>query len=108
MSNLYKSRDNAVVFGVLGGIGEYFNVDPVLLRVIIVVLTVMGVGAPVVIYFLLALIMPEEPRGSRQHGRPRKRQHVRSQRRDRDYREKSNPRRRREAEDVTEDDWSDF
>lgn len=104
MNNLYKSNENAVIFGVLGGLGEYFHVDPVLLRVIVVVLTVMGVGTPVVVYFLLALIMPEEPRGRRkQPNRPR-REHVRSRRRKREY---TTPH-RREAEDVTEDDWSDF
>ena len=58
MNKLKKSKNNAVIFGVLGGIGEYFNIDPVLLRVVVVVATFVGVGATVPIYLLLALVMP--------------------------------------------------
>lgn len=38
MKQLRKSKHNEILFGVLGGIAEYFNIDPVLVRVIFVVL----------------------------------------------------------------------
>ena len=34
MKRLFRSRDNRIIAGVCGGIGEYFDVDPVLIRVI--------------------------------------------------------------------------
>lgn len=58
---LYKSSTNRVLFGVCGGIGEYFNVDPTLIRLICIAL-VFGAGSGLAIYFIAALIMPEEPR----------------------------------------------
>lgn len=58
MSNLRKSSSDKMVFGVCGGIAEYFGWDPTLVRVIFVVLTFAGIGSPVLIYLLLALIMP--------------------------------------------------
>lgn len=105
MNGMYKSRDNAVVFGVIGGLGEYFNIDPVLLRVIVVVATFFGVGATIPIYLILALIMPEAPRKSGRHpsaGKNRRRSYKKEYY-DRDERPK-----RKEAEKVEEEDWSDF
>lgn len=103
MSRLYKSREDAVIFGVLGGLGEHYNVDPVLLRVIVVALTFMTSGSLLVPYLILALVMPDEPRQDRKYRRERRREYER--RRPRYERDQVG---RKEAEDVTEDDWSDF
>ncbi|GEN49555.1 PspC domain-containing protein [Alkalibacterium pelagium] len=100
MNKLSKSKDNAVIFGVLGGLGEYFNIDPVLLRVIVVVATFIGVGSTVPIYLLLALVMPEsddqttKPASNKKKASP--------------FGGDSDKPKRKEAEKLEEDDWSDF
>lgn len=59
---LYKSKDNKVISGVLGGLGEYFDVDPVLFRVGYIFLTVFSALFPgIITYILMALIVPEKP-----------------------------------------------
>lgn len=58
---LYKSRDNKVLCGVLGGLGKYLNIDATVLRVIYVLLSIFVLGCPIVIYFILALVIPQEP-----------------------------------------------
>lgn len=45
--------------GVCGGLGEYFDLDPVLFRILFALLALGGVGSGVVAYFLLWLIVPE-------------------------------------------------
>ena len=46
--------------GVCGGIGEYFNVDPTLIRLAVVLAAVCSVGTCAVAYFIAAVIIPEE------------------------------------------------
>lgn len=59
---LYKSKKNRVLLGVVGGLGEYFDTDPVLLRLIWVIVTVFtGVVFGVLIYIIAAIIIPERP-----------------------------------------------
>lgn len=48
-----------MVCGVCGGIGEYFNVDPTLIRLGAAILTVCSVGTGLVLYFVAAVIIPE-------------------------------------------------
>ena len=57
---LYRSRGNRMVCGVCAGIGEYFNVDPTLIRLGAAILTVCRVGTGLVLYFVAAVIIPEE------------------------------------------------
>jgi phage shock protein C len=56
---LYRSPVNKVVAGVAGGLGDYFGIDPVLVRVLFVVATI-SAGVGVITYLLLWIIMPEE------------------------------------------------
>jgi len=56
---LFKSRTNRVMCGVCGGIGEYFNVDPTIIRLLAVLLGCTTTG--IIIYLVAAVIMPEEP-----------------------------------------------
>lgn len=61
---LYKSRENRVIAGVIGGIGEYLGVDPVVLRVLWVAIVVFTVGIPgIIVYLIAALVIPEKPMG---------------------------------------------
>lgn len=55
---LYKSRTNRQIAGVCGGIGEYFNIDPVIVRLLAVVFTLAG-GAGLIAYIIGAIIIPE-------------------------------------------------
>jgi phage shock protein PspC (stress-responsive transcriptional regulator) len=55
---LTKSNDKKL-FGVCGGIGKYFDVDPTIIRVIFLI-AVLGYGTGVLLYVVLALLMPEE------------------------------------------------
>lgn len=57
---LYKSR-NKIFFGVCGGIAEYFNIDPTIVRLLTVLLSFFGIGCGILIYIIAAIIMPNEP-----------------------------------------------
>ncbi len=70
MKRLFKSRDNRVLSGVVGGIGEYYKVDPVLLRVAWILIVVFTGFIPgIIAYIFMALIVPESPehREHREH-----------------------------------------
>ena len=50
-------RGDGPILGVCAGLGEYFEVDPVLVRIIFVV-SVIVFGTGILIYLILALVMP--------------------------------------------------
>ena len=60
---LYRTETNQVIAGVAGGLGEYFEIDPVLIRVLFILLTVMG-GSGILLYILLWLVLPEKSKVS--------------------------------------------
>ena len=63
MKKLYRSKENKVLAGVIGGIGEYFDIDPVVLRIIWILLVVFTAFAPgIIAYFFAVLIMPKRPK----------------------------------------------
>lgn len=53
---LYKSQENRVICGVCGGIGEYLNIDPTLIRLLMVLLGCTTTGF--VVYLVAAVIIP--------------------------------------------------
>lgn len=60
MKRLYKSKDNKVFFGVIGGLGEYFDVDPVALRLLYLLLIIFTGFFPGIFFYLLSgLIVPK-------------------------------------------------
>ena len=60
---LTRSREQRILAGVMGGLGEFFGIDPTLLRLGYVILTVFSGFFPGIIGYLLAiLIVPEAPR----------------------------------------------
>lgn len=61
MKKLYRSETDKKLFGVLGGIAKYFDIDATVLRVIYVLLSFFVLGCPVLIYLIAALIIPKEP-----------------------------------------------
>ena len=60
MKHLYKSRTNKMLAGVCGGIAEYVDVDPVLVRIIFVIFTFFH-GFGVLAYIIGAIIIPYPP-----------------------------------------------
>ena len=60
-TRLYRSRSDKMVGGVLGGLGAYFGIDPVVLRVATVLLTLVGIGSLVIAYIVMWVVVPEEP-----------------------------------------------
>lgn len=57
---LYKSETNKILTGTCGGLGEYFNIDPTIVRLIFVIGTFFS-GFGVLVYIVAALIMPSVP-----------------------------------------------
>ena len=55
---LHKSRDNKMIAGICGGVGEYFDIDPTLIRLGWVLFCAMG-GSGIVAYIIAAIIIPE-------------------------------------------------
>lgn len=54
---LYKSRKDRFLFGVCGGLAEYFEVDPTLVRILTAVLCTTGTG--LLLYIVAAVVIPE-------------------------------------------------
>lgn len=62
MKYLYLSKDNHKLCGVCGGVGEYLNIDPTLVRLAWVIVMFVTAILPMVIAYLVAwLIIPERP-----------------------------------------------
>ena len=57
---LYKSSVNKMLCGVCGGIAEYFNIDPTLVRLGWVIFSLAG-GSGVLAYIIAAIIIPDGP-----------------------------------------------
>ena len=57
---LYKSRQNRVIDGICGGIAEYFGVDPTIVRILWVLITLLG-GSGLILYIVAMIIMPVNP-----------------------------------------------
>ena len=56
---LYRSTQNRTIAGVCGGLAEYLNIDPTIVRVIWALVGLSGAG--ILAYLVCALIIPEKP-----------------------------------------------
>lgn len=56
---LRRSKRNKMFLGVCGGLAEYLGWDPTVVRVIYVLFGILGYGSPILLYFILALVMPD-------------------------------------------------
>lgn len=88
---LRKSRENVVLSGVLGGLGEYFNVDPTLLRIGFVVLFFLNVSAVVPLYIIAAILVPKAEHKDKKIDKSSVDTHNMDT-----------------ISEINEDDWSDF
>ena len=57
---LYRSRNERMIWGICGGMGKYFNIDPTVIRVLWVLSLVFGFFS-LFAYVILAIIIPIEP-----------------------------------------------
>lgn len=60
IKRLYKSRTDRMIDGVCGGIAEYFSLDPTLMRIAWVLLTLLG-GSGILLYIIAMIVMPVGP-----------------------------------------------
>ncbi|MCL5407302.1 MAG: PspC domain-containing protein [Patescibacteria group bacterium] len=56
---LVRPQEGRILFGVCMGLASYFNIDPVLVRLVFIVLTIWG-GAGIIIYLVCIFLIPEE------------------------------------------------
>ena len=63
MENNYKkltrSTSNRMICGVCGGLGEYLNIDPTIVRIIWLFCALAGLGTGALVYLIAAIVMPE-------------------------------------------------
>ena len=61
MKKLYRSNTNKIVFGILGGLGEYFNIDPTILRIVFLLLCFLTAILPLaILYIVCYFIIPKK------------------------------------------------
>ena len=60
-ARLYRSRDRRMIAGVCGGLGKYFNLDPIIVRVFWVIFALASLGIALIVYIIMAIVVPEEP-----------------------------------------------
>lgn len=59
---LYRSRTDRMIAGVAGGLGRYFGIDPTLVRLAFVILSLAGMSGGLA-YLILWVVIPLEPEG---------------------------------------------
>jgi phage shock protein PspC (stress-responsive transcriptional regulator) len=59
MKVLRRSMNDKKLFGICGGAGEYFDIDPSIIRIAYAIFTVLSGGAGILIYLLMYLVIPE-------------------------------------------------
>lgn len=57
---LYRSYTDKMLGGVCGGLGEYFDIDPVIIRVLFIVAVLFG-GGGILAYIILWIVIPQKP-----------------------------------------------
>ncbi len=61
MKKLYRSSENKIMFGILGGLGEFFDMDPTVFRLLFLFfIFITGIFPGVIFYFVALLIVPEK------------------------------------------------
>ncbi|MDQ1255317.1 MAG: phage shock protein [Euryarchaeota archaeon] len=60
MKRLYRSRTHRIIAGVCGGIADYTNIDPTIVRLLWLLVSLFW-GAGIIAYIIAVIIIPEEP-----------------------------------------------
>ncbi len=69
---LYRSRDDRMLAGVAGGLAHIMDADPSIVRIVWVLVTILSGGIALLVYIVMAIVVPEAPDGweAAQSGRP--------------------------------------
>ena len=62
--DLKRNQDDTWLFGVASGLADYFGVDATVVRVIFIITAVLGFGSTLLVYLLLAILIPERVKES--------------------------------------------
>ncbi len=60
MTKLYRSETDRVLGGVCGGIAEVYDLEPTLVRLLLIALVLFGIGSGILLYLIAWLIIPTE------------------------------------------------
>ncbi|QQK81555.1 PspC domain-containing protein [Salicibibacter cibi] len=60
MKRFVRSANSRIITGVCGGIGQYFNIDPIIIRILAVISLFISLGITLLIYLLLTVLVPSE------------------------------------------------
>lgn len=60
MKKLYLSDTNRKIGGVCGGLGEYFDKDPTLFRILFILITILSLGLGILVYLVMWAIIPRK------------------------------------------------
>ncbi|MBC8465393.1 PspC domain-containing protein [bacterium] len=60
LKRIYRSEDDRIIAGVCGGLGDYFNIDPVIVRIVMIAACFTG-GSGLIIYLLSWFLIPRQP-----------------------------------------------
>jgi phage shock protein C len=63
MKRLYRSKNDRMLGGVCAGLGEHLEIDPTVIRLVWVVITVLSIGTGILVYILAWILIPEEDTG---------------------------------------------
>jgi phage shock protein PspC (stress-responsive transcriptional regulator) len=62
IKRLYRSSKDRILGGVCGGIGEYLGIDPVVIRLVWIIFTLLSLGIGIIAYLIAWFIIPRNPR----------------------------------------------
>ncbi len=64
MKRLYRSRTERILGGICGGLGEHTDIDPTIIRLIWILVTLISLGTGIIVYAVAWIIIPESPEES--------------------------------------------
>ena len=101
---LRKSRDNVLLTGLLGGLGEYYDVDPTFIRIGFVFLFFVGAFPVIPLYIIASLLVPQANKTERETNNNKENEQTI----DKSSFNEQNIKDLSEQSEISEDDWSDF
>ncbi|GEL07844.1 PspC domain-containing protein [Salisediminibacterium halotolerans] len=60
LKRLYKSESDRKIAGICGGLGDYFNIDPTIIRIVFLILIIPANIMMILGYILMMLVIPDE------------------------------------------------
>ena len=61
MKRLYRSRRDRILGGVCVGLGDYFEIDPSIVRLLWAALSLLSLGTGIIVYIIAWVLVPEQP-----------------------------------------------